>query len=118
MISPIQSQASMLQLMQQLQQAASSEQIQPAMIGQATEIAQPSMVENSTVSSDFRHLFESINKQQNLSSELMAAVDSGRSDDVVGAMITGQKADLSFSMLLHVRNKVLSGVDDIMRMSL
>ena len=47
----------------------------------------------------------SINAQQNLSSEMMAAVDAGRSDDVVGAMVASQKADLSFSMLLQVRNK-------------
>lgn len=106
MISPIQSQTSMLQLMQQLEQVASADAIQPASI------------EKGTVSADFHQLMASINEQQNLSSELMAAVDTGRSDDVVGAMVASQKADLSFSMLLHVRNKVLNGVDDIMRMSL
>jgi flagellar hook-basal body complex protein FliE len=48
----------------------------------------------------------------------MTAVDTGQSDDVVGAMVAGQKASLSFSMLMEVRNKVLNGIDDVMRMSL
>jgi flagellar hook-basal body complex protein FliE len=33
-------------------------------------------------------------------------------------MLTSQKASLSFSTLVQVRNKVLSGFDDIMTMSL
>ena len=37
---------------------------------------------------------------------------------VIGAMVASQKAGLSFSMLLQVRNKVMSGIDDVMRMSL
>ena len=33
-------------------------------------------------------------------------------------MIASQKAGLSFSMLMEMRNKVLNGIDDVMRMSL
>ena len=59
-----------------------------------------------------------INQQQLSASRLMAAVDTGRSDDLVGAMVMSQKADLSFSVLMQVRNKLMSGFDDIMRMPL
>ena len=56
--------------------------------------------------------------QQNIAGEMVKAVDTGESEDVVGAMIASQKAGLSFSMLMEMRNKVLNGIDDVMRMSL
>ena len=46
----------------------------------------------------------------------MAAVDSGRSDDLVGAMLASQEANLSFSMLMQVRNKVVEAYKTIMNM--
>lgn len=105
MVSPINSQQNLLNIMAQLQQTAASESIQPAdnKIG---------------IAADFTQVIRSVNREQNIASDLMAAVDTGRSDDVVGAMIASQKADLSFSMLMQIRNKVLSGIDDVMRMSL
>lgn len=45
-------------------------------------------------------------------------VDTGKSDDLVGAMLAGQQASLSFSALVQVRNKVASGVNDLMNMSI
>ncbi|MEH8016662.1 flagellar hook-basal body complex protein FliE [Rheinheimera muenzenbergensis] len=72
----------------------------------------------SGISTDFTQVIRSINQQQNIAADLMTAVDTGQSDDVVGAMVASQKASLSFSMLMEVRNKVLSGIDDVMRMSL
>lgn len=45
------------------------------------------------------------------------AVEMGESDDLVGAMIASQQASLSFSALVQVRNKVASGVNDLMNMS-
>jgi flagellar hook-basal body complex protein FliE len=59
-----------------------------------------------------------IESQQNIAGEMVKAVDTGESEDVVGAMIASQKAGLSFSMLMEMRNKVLNGIDDVMRMSL
>ncbi|NRQ42897.1 flagellar hook-basal body complex protein FliE [Rheinheimera sp. YQF-2] len=105
MISPIDSQSQMLQMMTRMQQVAGSENIAPAS-------------NDSGISTDFTQVIRAVNQQQNISADLMTAVDTGRSDDVVGAMVASQKADLSFSMLLQVRNKVLSGIDDVMRMSL
>ncbi len=59
-----------------------------------------------------------INQQQVNADQLMAAVDSGRSDDLVGAMVLSKKAELSFSVLMQVRNKLMSGFDNIMRIPL
>ena len=59
-----------------------------------------------------------VDAQQHRSGALMAAVDSGQSDDLVGAMIESQKASVSFSALMQVRNKLSSAFDDIMKMPL
>jgi flagellar hook-basal body complex protein FliE len=59
-----------------------------------------------------------VNADQNSAARLMTAVDTGQSDDLVGAMVASQKAGLSFSALMQVRNKLMSGFDDIMRLAL
>lgn len=65
-----------------------------------------------------RNVINQVNAQQNLSSRMVSAVDAGQSDDLVGAMVASQKASLSFSALMQVRNKLMTGFDDIMRMPL
>lgn len=59
-----------------------------------------------------------VDQQNRLASEKMAEVDSGQSDDLVGAMLMSQEASLSFSMLMQVRNKVVAAVDDLIKMQL
>ncbi|WP_404338652.1 flagellar hook-basal body complex protein FliE [Pseudoalteromonas mariniglutinosa] len=107
-MSPIESQRVMLGKMVDMQQMTNLERIAPAQIE----------TQNIGISDDFKTVVRSINEQQNISGQMMHAVDTGRSDDVVGAMVASQKASLSFSMLMEIRNKVLNGVDDVMRMSL
>lgn len=60
----------------------------------------------------------SVNEQDRMASEKMAEVDSGRSGDLVGAMLASQEASLSFSMLLQVRNKVMGAVDELIKLPL
>ncbi|MBV8036786.1 MAG: flagellar hook-basal body complex protein FliE [Pelomonas sp.] len=48
----------------------------------------------------------------------MAAVETGESDDLVGAMLASQQASLSFSMLMQVRNKVVGAVDELIKLPL
>ena len=57
-----------------------------------------------------------INTDQNTSSALMRAVDSGQSDDLVGAMVATQKASLSFSAMVQIRNRLVQAFDDVMKM--
>ena len=57
-----------------------------------------------------------INTDQNTSSALMRAVDSGQSDDLVGAMVASQKASLSFSAMVQIRNRLVQAFDDVMKM--
>ena len=57
-----------------------------------------------------------VDNEQRIASDKMAAVDSGKSDDLVGAMLSSQQANLSFSMLMQVRNKVMGAVDDLLKL--
>lgn len=70
------------------------------------------------IGASFEQALRSVDAEQHKSSAAMAAVDSGRSDDLVGAMIQSQKASVSFSALLQVRNKLTGAFDDIIRMPL
>jgi flagellar hook-basal body complex protein FliE len=69
---------------------------------------------------DFAEVLESavksIDNQQHESSMRAAAVETGKSDDLVGAMIASQKAGLSFTLLVQSRNKIVSGFEEFMRM--
>jgi flagellar hook-basal body complex protein FliE len=59
-----------------------------------------------------------VNQDDATSSQLAADVSSGKSDDLVGAMLSSQQASLSFSMLMQVRNKVMGAVDDLIKLPL
>ncbi|EMB0502827.1 flagellar hook-basal body complex protein FliE [Escherichia coli] len=50
--------------------------------------------------------------------EQQTAIDMGKSDDLAGAMIASQQASLSFSALVQVRNKIATGFNDLMSMSI
>lgn len=66
----------------------------------------------------FRQIIDTVNAQDHAAAQKMAAVDSGRSDDLVGAMLASQEASLSFSMLMQVRNKVVGAMEDLIKLQL
>lgn len=101
------SQAALLAKMQSMQTLAS----------EGVEIAPAAGAEGS-FGSVMQQTIQSVNAEQNLASQMMSAVDSGQSDDLVGAMVASQKASLSFATLMQVRNKLMTGLDDIMRLPL
>lgn len=59
-----------------------------------------------------------VDGQGRAAAQRIADVESGRSDDLVGAMLASQQASLSFSMLLQVRNKVMGAVDELTKLPL
>ena len=58
----------------------------------------------------------SVDQDQHAANDKMAAVESGKSDDLVGAMLSSQQANLSFSMLMQVRNKVMGAMDELLKL--
>ncbi len=63
----------------------------------------------------FERVVRAVDAQQHKADALTKAVGSGQSDDLVGAMIESQKASVSFSALLQVRNKLTGAFEEIMR---
>ncbi|NYE59751.1 flagellar hook-basal body complex protein FliE [Duganella sp. 1224] len=61
---------------------------------------------------------ERVNAMDVDAGQKMADVDAGKSDDLVGAMLSSQDASLSFSMLMQVRNKVMGGLDELIKLPL
>jgi flagellar hook-basal body complex protein FliE len=66
----------------------------------------------------FKSALLRVDDQERAASDKMAAVDSGKSDDLIGAMLASQEASLSFSMLTQVRNKVMGAVDELSKLPL
>lgn len=73
----------------------------------------------------FRTSFGSILEDAIANVENLEAVKSadsynlaiGDMDDLAGAMINSQKADIGLQMMIQIRNKVLEGYSEIMRMN-
>ena len=57
-----------------------------------------------------------VDGQQHAADMQVTAVESGQSDDLIGAMLASQEASLSFSMMMQVRNKMMAAFDDIIKM--
>ena len=77
------------------------------------DLTEPSSI---SFADTFKSVLDGVNQHQQLASQKMTAVETGASDDLVGAMIASQQASLSFSALMQVRNKLVSSFEDIMRM--
>ena len=94
----------------QLNQRPEIPGIESAGIGQAEEAPE----------SNFKDMLaESINKVNGLMNESDKAIEdlvTGKSANMHHTLIALQKADVSFRMLLEVRNKVMNAYSEVMRM--
>ncbi|WP_298439590.1 flagellar hook-basal body complex protein FliE [uncultured Ferrimonas sp.] len=61
---------------------------------------------------------QGINLDQVQAGEQMRQVELGQSDDLVGAMVASQKAELSFTAMVQVRNRLVKALDEIINMPL
>ncbi|MBT0721901.1 flagellar hook-basal body complex protein FliE [Tatumella sp. TA1] len=77
-------------------------------------IAPPSNDGVGSFQSVFSQAVEKVNQLQLEASSQQQAINSGQSDDLAGAMVASQQANISFSALLQVRNKLNSALDDIL----
>lgn len=83
--------------------------------GNADGVAGP---QNPGFAERMANALHQVNQQDRSADEKMAAVDTGASDDLVGAMLASQEAGLSFSMLMQVRNKVMGAVEELVKLPL
>ncbi len=99
----------MLARMEQLRELSESAPIRPGLALRGPD---------GGVAESFAASLRAVDAQQHQASDAAAAVSSGRSDDLTGAMIESQKASVSFSALLQVRNRLATAFDDIIKMPL
>ena len=59
-----------------------------------------------------------IDALQHKAEEQITALQSGRSADMIDAIVALEEADMSFQLLLQVRNKAVKAYEEIMRMQL
>ena len=116
MNSIVQVQQELLGRMDQIKQAAEGPAIAAASSFGELEGAEVGNQEGFR--SAFADVFKAIDNQQHKAAAMTEAVDTGASDDLVGAMVESQKASIAFSALMQVRNKVTSAFEEVMRMPL
>lgn len=114
MSSIVQVQQELLGRMDQFKQAAEGPAIAPASISlEGAEVGN-----QEGFSAAFADVFKAVDAQQHKANAMADAVDSGASDDLVGAMVESQKASVAFSALMQVRNKITGAFEEVMRMPL
>ncbi|WP_044184178.1 flagellar hook-basal body complex protein FliE [Phytobacter massiliensis] len=108
-------QAQMLREMQQMQAVAHAPVLSPMQINAAGDTQAASAVSFDRV---LQGALSHVDQFQQVAEQKQTAVDMGKSDDLAGAMIASQQAALSFSALVQVRNKIATGFNDLMSMSI
>ncbi len=108
--------ASAEQLMLSKMEAMRTQVQPPEFVVSANPLDQQSLNAPLSFSQAMTNVLDTVNQHQSVASQKMTAVETGASDDLVGAMIASQKASLSFNALMQVRNKVVMSFEDIMKM--
>ncbi|MGH8852895.1 MAG: flagellar hook-basal body complex protein FliE [Telluria sp.] len=100
--------------------AALTNEAQRLAIAPAANLPAQGAFNNLPTGFSFTHAMKdaiaSVDNEDRAAGERMAAVDAGKSDDLVGAMLASQQASLSFSMLMQVRNKVMGAMDELIKL--
>jgi len=58
-----------------------------------------------------------VNRQMLTADQATGDLATGRNQDIHGTMIAMQKAEISFELVMQIRNKLMSAYDEIRRMS-
>ncbi len=73
-------------------------------------------VEGPSFSDTLKESIEEVNRLQMEAAEAQEALVTGESRDVHNTIIAMQKADVSFKMMMEVRNKIVDAYKEVMRM--
>lgn len=107
-------QTQMMQDMLQMKTVAQAPVLSPMQINAVGAQSATSQVSfNQVLQGALNH----VDQFQQVADQKQTAIEMGKSDDLAGAMIASQQASLSFSALVQVRNKIASGFNDLMSMS-
>lgn len=71
---------------------------------------------SSTFSSTLEDAMGKVQELQSDADQKVAALLDGDGQDIHGAMIAVERADLSFQLMMQVRNKIVSAYQEVARM--
>jgi len=86
---------------------------------QVPEIKKPAGAENAgglKFGEVLKDAIQTVNELQKTSDSEIQKLMTGESQDLHATLIAVQKADLSFQMMMQVRNKIVQAYQEIMRM--
>lgn len=106
-------QQEMLMRLQQTAASAGSGAISAAPVLASTGTATPVSFGNVLTQA-----INNVDQMQHAASARQAAIDTGQSDDLTGAMIESQKASVAFTAMMQVRNKLTTALDEVMNIAL
>jgi flagellar hook-basal body complex protein FliE len=87
-------------------------------IAAANQYGQQAPAQHFSFAQSMQDAIGKVNADDANAAQRASAVESGQSDDLVGAMLASQEAGLSFQMLMQVRNKVMGAVDELIKLPL
>ena len=84
----------------------------------ATPQDQKGEVKDASFGDQLRELLYSVNDMQASADEKVSEVVTGESEDLHNAMIALEEANVSFQLMLEIRNKMLEAYQEINRMNI
>jgi flagellar hook-basal body complex protein FliE len=84
-------------------------------LGQATAVVEPGKAagEGSSFASQLQSAFDHIEKLHADADQQIAGLVSGQGEDIHKVMIAVEKANLSFQLMMQVRNKIVQAYRDV-----
>lgn len=80
----------------------------------------PSIGSSSDIGKSFADTLKdavgSVNELQKASDKFAQNVATGKTDDVAGAMIAAERADIALRVMVQVRNKIIDAYQEVMKM--
>ncbi len=90
--------------------------IEPIMTRVQTSVSSTQKTKDASISGMLKESVEKVNALQQQANTAIDELVLGNSKDIVQTMITVEKADVSFRLMMQVRNKIIQAYEEIMRM--
>jgi flagellar hook-basal body complex protein FliE len=85
-------------------------------IGPGTAAPEQSKSQGKSFTDMLSEGIEEVSKMQKTADKMAVDVSTGKSGDLHEAMLAATQAELSFNLMVQIRNKALEAYQDIMRM--
>lgn len=69
-----------------------------------------------TFADTLKEAVSSVNELQKASDKFAQNIATGKTDDVAGAMIAADRADIALRVMVQVRNKIIDAYQEVMKM--